>query len=191
MTQFIKYQEKDYRGGDRLNSVINKDIGSYLKNNELNSDDKERFIQIEAMKSDFRNQNRCPCHYINKYNNNSINNSNDDDSDNNHNDDSINNANDESDDDSNDNTNEKYKKSITPSCSENKNNKKCKYFIRENFDESLMNECECDSNEKNNNTVLIIFIVLFIIILGLIILLKVTKSSSIIELIKKIKCHSQ
>lgn len=55
MTQFLKYIEKPYLGGDRLDSVINKTIGT---ENEIDRLKTEHFLRIEGMKSEFRNQNR-------------------------------------------------------------------------------------------------------------------------------------
>lgn len=166
MSQFIKYQEKSFRGGDRLDSVINKDIGSYLKTNELNKEDKERFMYIEALKSDFRNQNK---HLgYNEF----------------------------SDDNESNNEiihQEPYKKDYKKA---NKNDNKYMIFQnsddnKEQFESPIIEECECNNNNKNNNIVLIIFVVLFVIILGLIILLKTTKSSNMIEMINKLKTSSQ
>ena len=56
MSQFLKYIEKPYRGGDRLDSIINVAIGK--EENDLNELKKEHFQRMEKMKSEFRNQNR-------------------------------------------------------------------------------------------------------------------------------------
>lgn len=199
MTQFIKYKEKEFTGGNRLDAVVNKDIGSYLKNNELNKVDRERFMQIESMKADFRNQNRfinenylkdnnesypkdnnenqnrCPCHYNENYIKPIV-----------------------------DYTNEgKYKKfkSYTPVSSYNSDDKESfennennennvNNELSENNNNDLIEDCQSNNESKNNKTLLIIFIILFIIIIGLIILLKITDSNNIIEFIKKLSNKS-
>lgn len=180
MSQFIEYQEKAYIGGDRLNSVVNKEVGSYLKNNILNNEDKERFLEIENMKSEFRNQNR----FVNSNRCRCFDETHSDDSD--------------------DDSNENYRKSIVlDPYDEDKGSKKYNpYIIKNNStetfkdtskdiykdtenDNELIEDCELSTSSKNNTTLLIVFIVLLIIVIGLIMLLKFTKSNSIVDLIKK------
>ena len=174
MSQFIEYQEKAYIGGDRLNSVVNKEVGSYLKNNILNNEDKERFLEIENMKSEFRNQNR----FVNSNRCRCFDETHSDNSD--------------------DDSNENYRKSIVldpydedkgskkynPYITKNNSTETYKSILREN-DNELIEDCELSTSSKNNTTLLIVFIILLIIVIGLIMLLKFTKSNSIVDLIKK------